>query len=631
MRLLVSHARPFLAAGFGLVAFAGIASIYLASRTAELERWAAHTLQVQDRALNLLNDLNEAEGGQRGFLLAGDEEYLNPLKQAQAELPQAIADLRQLTSDSPEQQETLKQIEALSTARVEGLLSAAALAKEGHREEAIAAIRTGRDKQLMDSLRAHFKQLYNRERDFLVARQAASATSGLLLELAIGASLALALAFAAILADTVRHGINKLQARTAELEAEAKRRRETEDMLRQAQKLEAVGQLTGGIAHDFNNLLTVILGNLDTLRRRLENGSSSQGQGKLISLLSKPLDSAIQGARNAAQLTHRLLAVARQQPLQPVQLDLNQLAAGMSDLLRRTLGEKINLETVLAGGLWPTFADANQVENVLVNLCVNARDAMPEGGKLTIETANSYLDESYTSQFSEVKPGPYVLLSVTDTGTGIPPDIMPHIFEPFFTTKPAGLGSGLGLAMVYGFVKQSGGHIRIYSEAGHGTTVKIYLPRLMAAQERQAAPAAAPAGLAAVPLAAPGETILLVEDNHGVRDYGRAALEELGYSVIEAGDAAVALNVLQGASRIDLLFTDIVLPGMGGRELAAKAAKLRRGLPVLFTTGYTRNAIVHQGKLDSGVHLLTKPYTQPQLAKKIRELLDGRPPLQKSP
>jgi CheY-like chemotaxis protein len=335
------------------------------------------------------------------------------------------------------------------------------------------------------------------------------------------------------------------------------------------------------------------------------------------------LESASQASRSAAQLTHQLLAFARKQPLKPVAIDLNRLISNMSEMLRRTLGETISIETVLGGGLWPALADANQLENALINLALNARDAMANGGCLTIETANAYLDDAYVARFGDVAAGQYVILSVTDTGTGIDPTVLEHVFEPFFTTKQAGSGSGLGLAMVHGFVKQSGGHIRIYSEIGHGTTVKIYLPRLASATTVASVPAER-AESATVRRARPQESIMLVEDNDGVRDYARGALEELGYSVLAARDGTEALRIIDGA-RVDLLFTDVVLPGnVGGRVLADKILQLRPGLPVLFTTGYTRNAIVHDGRLDPHVQLLGKPYTQQDLARKIREMIDQK-------
>jgi CheY-like chemotaxis protein len=302
----------------------------------------------------------------------------------------------------------------------------------------------------------------------------------------------------------------------------------------------------------------------------------------------------------------------------------------MLEILRRSLGEDVNIETVLAAGLWPTFADPHQVEGVLLNLALNAKGAMPRGGHLTIETANAYLDDAYTAQFGDVEPGQYVLLCVTDTGSGMPPNILDKVFEPFFTTKPRGEGSGLGLAMVHGFVKQSGGHIRIYSEQGHGTTVKVYLPRAEHSEKVGVAPVGKPAHPAPAPSAKTGETILVVEDNDGVREYAKKVLENLGFKVLEAVEAEEALRLLADPRRIDLWFTDVVLPGaINGRVLAIHARDKRPGLPVLYATGYTRNAIVHQGRLDPDVHLLNKPYTQQDLARKVRLLLDAFPP--KSP
>ncbi|WP_291842124.1 ATP-binding protein [Bradyrhizobium sp.] len=408
--------------------------------------------------------------------------------------------------------------------------------------------------------------------------------------------------------------------RTAELTAETRQRQETENTLRQVQKMESIGQLTGGIAHDFNNMLTIVMGNLDTLQRRIKSIDNSTA-------LSKPIEAALQGARNAAKLTHRLLAFSRQQTLEPVSLNLNAVVAGLSDLLARTVGEATKLEVVAGVGLWSTFADLNQIENTLVNLAVNARDAMEEGGKLTIETANTYLDEAYVTRFGDLKAGQYVMLSVSDTGTGIAPDMLERVFEPFYTTKEPGKGTGLGLAMVYGFVKQSQGHVRIYSEPGLGTAVKIYLPRhIEPAVSAHPQGAAVPDDSPARP-AIPGETILLVEDDPGVREYAVGVLEDLGYRVRAAASGAEGLAIAREPGRIDLLFTDVVLGGgMSGRQLAEQVSELRPTLPVLFTTGYTRNAVVHHGRLDSGVNLLNKPYTQRDLAHKVRALLDAGPP-----
>jgi CheY-like chemotaxis protein len=295
----------------------------------------------------------------------------------------------------------------------------------------------------------------------------------------------------------------------------------------------------------------------------------------------------------------------------------------MLELLRRSLGEQISIETVLGAGLWPTFADPHQLENTLLNLALNAKAAMPKGGCLTIETANTYLDAAYARRFGDVETGQYVVLCVTDTGTGIPEEILDRVFEPFFTTKPVGEGSGLGLAMVHGFVKQSGGHVRIYSEEGEGTTVKIYLPRMIKGAEETATPSGKPEQAPSIPRGEPHETILLVEDNEGVRHYAKDVLTELGYRVHDAADADEALRFTAKKPAIDLLFTDVVLPGsLSGRELANRMRQRYPRLPVLYTTGYTRNAIVHQGRLDPDVDLLNKPYTQQDLAHKVRELLD---------
>jgi len=342
-----------------------------------------------------------------------------------------------------------------------------------------------------------------------------------------------------------------------------------------------------------------------------------------VETIVRPLEAATEGAQGAARLTHRLLAFSRRQALAPSQIDLNRVISGVTDLVRRSIGETVEFETVLAAGLWPTFADTHQLENVLVNLVVNARDAMPNGGRVTIETGNAYLDETYAAGFGDVAPGQYVLLSVTDTGTGVPPELIDRVFEPFFTTKREGEGSGLGLAMTHGFVKQSGGHIRLYSELGQGTTVKIYLPRLVGAERVATAPAELREREAIGDEPRGTGTILVVEDNEGVRAYARGALEEAGYAVVEAASAEEALEKLAGDKPIDLLFTDVVLGrGPSGRELADTIAARGISLPVLYTTGYSRNAIVHNGRLDAGVDLLEKPYTQRDLARRIRALLE---------
>jgi signal transduction histidine kinase/CheY-like chemotaxis protein len=623
MFLLVKHARYYLALVFGLILVISFATIYLAIHAGEAEDWVSHTLKVQTAANLLLSALERRESRQLSFLITDNDRYLKVVNKAESDISSVMSELRQLTADNPQQQAALNDFEPALTAWSERMHATLALAQTGRREEALNAVKSGIGADLQETIQAEIKAFCARERALLLDRQSTSAMLRIWLLVLIFSSLAGAIGLAAGLAREAQRGVNQLRQRTAELEAEAKLRVETESKLRHVQKLESVGQLTGGIAHDFNNHLTIILGNLDTLRRRLLILSPDQSGEERAATLLKLVDYALQGARSAAQLTQRLLAFARQQPLEPVKLDVNEHVSGLTELLRRTLGERITLESVLAGGLWPSFADANQVEAALINLCVNARDAMPDGGKLTIETSNAYLDEAYADQFDDVRPGQYVLLSVTDTGTGIAPEVLQRIFEPFFTTKPAGKGSGLGLAMVYGFVKQSGGHIRIYSELGEGTAVKIYLPRLTQVEETKAAPAAKPAVESPLPHATPQEALLVVEDNRQVREYAKTCLEELGYTVFEAGDTAGALRILESGERIDLLFTDVVLPDESGRELSRYAEKLRPDLPILFTTGYTRNAIVHHGRLDADVKLLGKPYTQQDLARKIRELLDA--------
>jgi CheY-like chemotaxis protein len=333
--------------------------------------------------------------------------------------------------------------------------------------------------------------------------------------------------------------------------------------------------------------------------------------------MARALDMALQGAQRAASLTGRLLAFSRRQPLSPKRLDLNILVRDMTELLHRTLGEQVELEGVLAPRLWTVEVDQNQLESALLNLALNARDVMPQGGKLTIETANTVLDGSYVAQDAEVVPGQYVMIAVSDTGSGMSRQTLSRVFEPFFTTKEVGRGTGLGLSMVYGFVKQSGGHITIYSEEGLGTTVKLYFPRHHAGADADDV-----IPKAAVPRGSEGEVVLLVEDNDDVRAYSADVLRELGYGVLEVAHAEAALQILRSEQPIDLLFTDVVLPGRSGREVADEARALRPGLKVLFTTGYSRNAIVHHGRLDADVELIGKPFTFEQLATRVRDVLD---------
>ncbi|HLI13496.1 MAG TPA: ATP-binding protein [Alphaproteobacteria bacterium] len=416
---------------------------------------------------------------------------------------------------------------------------------------------------------------------------------------------------AAKLQDNARLLAARIAEVTRDLRREAEERRKAEEALAHVQRLESLGQLTGGIAHDFNNQLGVIISSLETLERRLRPEDPR---------IKGPIRTAIEGAERSARLTRQLLAFARRQALAPALIDMNRLVSGMSNMLHRTLGERIAIETVLAGGLWNVLADVNQLENALLNLAINARDAMPEGGKLTIETANGYLDEHYAERNVGAKPGQYVIVSVTDTGTGMDAETVARAFEPFFTTKEAGRGTGLGLSQVYGFVKQSGGHVAIYSELDKGTTVKLYLPRALAADAKPDARSDQPP----VRASPASGTILLVEDNELLAASIAAMLEEHGYRVLLAQDGAAALKLLREEPRVDLLFTDLGLPGdLNGRELAEEAQGRYPGIRVLFTTGYARNANFHNGRLQLGVELIVKPFTSEELVGKIRRILAG--------
>jgi signal transduction histidine kinase/ActR/RegA family two-component response regulator len=416
----------------------------------------------------------------------------------------------------------------------------------------------------------------------------------------------------------------QLRAAEAALAREGLHRREAEEMLRHAQKMEAIGQLTGGVAHDFNNLLTIISGNIEIAQRSLNAWSDSSRER-----LTRAVANAASGAERAATLTQRLLAFARRQPLDPRLINVNQLIGGMSDFFRRTLGETVDLEFVGGAGLWQVEVDPSQMEAAILNLVVNAKDAMKDvmndarkdvmtgTGKLTIETGNAFIDESYSQHNADIPVGQYVQISVSDTGTGMSREVQEKAFDPFFTTKEPGQGTGLGLSQVYGFVKQSGGHVKIYSEVGEGTTIKIYLPRahVTSSAAREDEPT--------VVGSSSGETILVVEDEAEVRAYLVETLRDLNYRVREARDGAAALALLDSEPfRVDLLLTDIVMPGMNGRQLADALHRRQPELKVLFITGYSRNAVVHQGRLDAGVSLLQKPLTQAMLASKIREILD---------
>jgi PAS domain S-box-containing protein len=381
---------------------------------------------------------------------------------------------------------------------------------------------------------------------------------------------------------------------------------QAESALRQAQKIEALGHLTGGIAHDFNNMLAVVIAGINLAQKQIARGETG----------SKPLQGALEGAQRAASLTSRLLAFSRQLPLKPEVVDINRLVSSVSEMLQRTLGEATRIETVLASGLWTTSVDVSQLENVLLNLAINARDAMPGGGKLTIETANAFLDEDYARLHGEVTAGQYVMIAVSDSGSGMSADVLEKAFDPFFSTKEVGKGTGLGLSQVHGFVKQSNGHVKIYSELGRGTSIKIYLPRFHGAEalaERPAAPITR--------LGSKNDVIVLAEDDERMRTMTAGLLSELGFAVLQAASGAKALALLAQNPKARLLFTDIVMPDQDGVKLAEEAAGRWPTLKILFTTGYARNAVLHNGVVKSGINFLAKPFTLQQLAAKLDEVL----------
>ncbi|MBI3515932.1 MAG: CHASE3 domain-containing protein [Proteobacteria bacterium] len=717
------------------LALAVLSIVQLLASAPELQRGrerVVHTFEVITTAQALERAMQDAERGQRGFLITGDAAYLDPYRSGAAAVPALLAKLRQLTADNSEQQRRMPVLENQIDVKLTVLQRMLAASEKEGFDAARQIMQTNVGLDAMRGVDAVIDAVIAAENALLIERQARAGEDERTAALVAGVSGALALSAVVLGVIVVVRGFRTIRdaeaatrgseeqlrrlidgvadhalfmldptgrvsswnagaerlkgyradeilgqhfsvfftdedraanvpdqvlqaaARGDGQEAEAWRVRkdgsrfpasvaidavhdqagalvgfaklthdiserlaaqqaleETRARLAQAQKMEALGQLTGGIAHDFNNMLHVMIGSIETLHRH----AALQEPG-----YRQQLDIALEGGRRAATLTRQLLAFARQQPLQPRALDPNKLVSGMTDLLRRTLGETVAIETVLAGGMWWTSADANQLESAILNLALNARDAMPHGGKLTIETANSFLDEAYARGHAEVAAGQYAMIAVSDSGTGMSHETIEKAFDPFFTTKEAGAGTGLGLSQVFGFVKQSGGHVKIYSELGDGTTVKLYLPRHAAGPEAPGRPSAA----APVPIGSQSEAVLVVEDDEPARTYCTALLSELGYRVVAAPDGPTALSLLDADPAIDLLFTDVGLPGgMNGRQLADKARLRRPGLKVLFTTAYARNAIVHQGRLDPGVELLGKPFTYAELGAKIRRVLAG--------
>jgi signal transduction histidine kinase len=619
---------PFLSLALGVVLLFGIV-IGVATFTFHNEENVGRQTRLFQSGIRLVllfSAVQDVETGQRGYLITRDDTYLKPYNAAVAAIPGRLEALAEVVSDRPAQLEDFDKLKQLIPQKLSELNQTVELARAGRNEEASAIVNSDRGRELMDQIRATVLRMRERQTEWLSEANAEVQRAGMWLRFGVGA-VALGVALLGIYTFAVkrrqrlaveRHALQiEAHSRTLEetnrqLIAEMHSRQAAEDQIRQMQKMEAVGQLTGGLAHDFNNMLAVVISAIGLAKRRLAASDVDIG---------KYLDAASEAANRAANLTKRLLAFSRQQPLAPEPIDANKMVSDMSEILHRTLGETTALETVLAGGLWRVNADASQLENSIVNLAVNARDAMPDGGRITVETANAHLDDTYAAQNPGARPGQYVMVAVTDTGTGMSPEVMAKAFDPFFTTKGVGKGTGLGLSQVYGFVKQSNGHIKIYSEVGQGTTVKLYLPRHFTNSDLTLTKL--PDLQAEVAAHTPRELILLVEDEERVRSLSIDALREIGYSVIAAESGKAALQLLEQYPEVALLFTDIVMQEMNGRLLAEAAGKMRPGLKVLYTTGFTRNAVVHNGILDPGVNFIAKPFTIEQLAAKLRAVLDG--------
>ncbi|WP_363348165.1 CHASE3 domain-containing protein [Methylocystis echinoides] len=624
-RRFLSFETVSLIAAFAILASAGMATIRTEQHRRESGALVRHALQVGSALHHLEGEIRRAESDERGYIITGDPSYYRSELNLAEHLKGEMAALEKLLADNPQQLLRLQRLRPILEERLELLQRKLALMKDGRSDEAVEVVRGGRGKALTDQIEALIGEMIAQEEELYRIRDERMSQATDSLEMAIGVMIVL-LGFVAMFAvlqaekqlSALRKSGESLRRAYDELIEESTKRGALEAQLRQSQKLEALGQLAGGIAHDFNNMLGVIVASLNIMRRKLKR--DDDGIHQLI-------NSAMDGAERAAALVRRLLSFSRIQPLNPTPLDANQLVTGMSAILHRTLGSHVELDTRLGKDLWPVKVDANELESAIVNLAVNARDAMPDGGTLTIETANVELGEEFVEANPEVRPGLYVLLSVCDTGEGMAPEVIAKAFDPFFTTKPIGKGTGLGLSQAHGFVRQSGGHIKIYSEIGHGTCVKLYLPRHV---EECEAPAAAPQRKEDdFPRGRPEEIVLLVEDDEQARRVTAQGVRELGYTVLEAASGKEAIQIIRTRADISLMITDVIMPGMDGARLAREAVFRRHALHVLFITGYSQHAIVRNGILDPNVNLLTKPFTLAQIATKIREALDARADLSK--
>ncbi|MDO6415755.1 ATP-binding protein [Sphingomonas sp. BIUV-7] len=604
-------------AGLGIVLVAGLIAMLIANGVSSSNRWIDHSVQVQTRIIELGERLATHDGALRGFLISKEPQMAEELRDSRDDIVLRLRELREKVDDNDMQRRELDAAIPLIRQR---LLYGERLAAQRRRvplDQINLSANQPSGIPLILAIRQHLGRLFATEAGLLAQRQRQAQQRTTLLSIGLAATVFFVVVVAYLTVTEARSRSESIEAAHREARAavlaaraEMQAREQVEEQLRQIQKMESIGQLTGGIAHDFNNMLAVVIGSLDMARRRLEDPER----------LQRSLASAMEGAGRAASLVSRLLAYSRRQSLAPAAVDPNRLVGEMSNLLGRTLGEGIEVETELAPDIWPTFVDPLQLENAIVNLAVNGRDALGGRGRMTIRTANATLDEDYIRTHPDVVAGDYVMIMVRDFGTGMSPDVQARAFDPFFTTKGVGKGTGLGLSQVFGFVKQSGGHIGIESEEGAGTTIRLFLPRHAEAE-------AAVAPYEPVPLGAPtlsdgGERILLVEDDDRVRQFSLDAVRDLGYPAVAAADASAALALIDRSPGFAVLFTDVVMPGMSGTELAAIVRAKWPEIRILYTTGYAHEAIARDRLLEPGAEVLLKPFTVAQLAQKLRDVLD---------
>jgi signal transduction histidine kinase/ActR/RegA family two-component response regulator len=611
-------------AGLGVVIVAGLIALLIASGVSSSNRWIDHSVQVQTRIIELGERLATHDGSLRGYLISREPQMIEDLRDSRHDIIVKLDELRTQVRDNEAQRHELEAVIPLIRQRLQFAEELVAVRDRTALYDMDLSASQPSSLPLIQSIRQHLGRLFATEATMLAQRQreAQQRASLLLIGLVATVMLVVVVAYLTISeahsrSQSIEAAHREARAAAEEARSEMRAREQVEDQLRQIQKMESIGQLTGGIAHDFNNMLAVVIGSLDMARRRMDDPDR----------LQRSLASAMEGAGRAASLVSRLLAYSRRQALAPAAVDPNQLVGEMSNLLGRTLGEGVEVETELAADVWFTFVDPLQLENAIVNLAVNARDALGGRGRMTIRTRNMTLDEDHVRAHPELAAGDYVLIAVRDFGAGMAPEVVARAFDPFFTTKGVGRGTGLGLSQVFGFVKQSGGHIGIESVVGEGTTVRLFLPR------HEAAPVVV-AELESLVLVAPvrgGERILLVEDDDRVRQFSRDAVAELGYTVTAAADGATALALLDQEPDFAVLFTDVVMPGMSGTELAAAAKARKPGLRILYTTGYAHEAIARDGLLEPGAEVLPKPFTVGQLAQKLRDVLDGQGPVAVQP